>query len=134
MAILILPHNNQTHNSIMNSIYVNEINENFLLLENATGKDYLKFDTIVRCEQQKEVSIIFLNNGNKQIASEKLKSIAKKLPAHLFIKVHPLHIVNLAFVNRYIKNDEDFIVMHDGTQIQLSNSNKKVIKDLLKTV
>jgi two-component system, LytTR family, response regulator len=118
----------------MNTIYSKEIDENVLLLPNTVAKDYIKLDTIVRCEEQKDCSIIYLNNGNKHIVSKTLKSIAKKLPPHMFIKVQPLHIVNLAFINRYIEATEDYLIMHDGTKILLSNTYKKTIKNLLKTV
>jgi two-component system, LytTR family, response regulator len=119
---------------MLNTIHSNEIDENTLILPNYEGNDYIRFDTIVRCEAEMDNCIICLNNGNKLVVSKSLKSIAKKLSAHMFVKVHPLHIVNLAFVNRYVIDTKDYLVMHDGTQIPISNSNKKVIKDLLNTV
>jgi two-component system, LytTR family, response regulator len=111
-----------------------EKDDHVLLLPNTVGKDYIRFDTIVRCEGQKGSCIIYLNNENKQMVCKTINFIEKKLPIHMFIKVQPLQIVNLSFINRYINDKDDYLVMHDGTKISISNSYRKLLNGLIKSV
>jgi two-component system, LytTR family, response regulator len=117
---------------IINGSTNKEIDEHILTLFNTNGKDFIRIDTIVRCEMLEAECVIYLNNGNKHAVNKTLKGIIRYLPAHKFLKVHHLHIVNIDFINRYIKSSEDYLVMHDGTNIPISRTLKKVIKELMK--
>jgi two-component system, LytTR family, response regulator len=108
-----------------------EIDNNILVIPSLAGKDFIRLDTIVHCQASDAYCIIFLNNGNKHTICKTLKTIEKKLPAHKFIKTHQSHIVNIAFINRYITGEENFVVMHDGKHIPIARSQKKTFKALI---
>ncbi len=107
------------------------IADNILIIPSLIGKDFIRIDTIVRCQASDAYCIIFLNNGNKHTICKTLKAIEKKLPEHKFIKTHQSHIVNIAFINRYITGEENLVVMHDGTHIPIARSQKKTFKALV---
>lgn len=116
------------------NIFDNEdaaLEDNILVIPSLIRKDFIRIDTIVHCQASDAYCIIFLNNGNKHTICKTLKAVEKKLPAHKFIKTHQSHLVNIAFINRYITGEENFVVMHDGTHIPIARSQKKTFKALI---
>ena len=117
---------------IINGSTNKDIDKHILTLYNTNGKDFIRIDTIVRCEMLEAKCIIYINNGNKHAVNITLKGIIKYLPAHKFLKVHSLHMINIDFINRYIKSSKDYLVLHDGTIIPISRTLKKLTKELMK--
>jgi two-component system, LytTR family, response regulator len=122
---------------LTNTIFNNsnaEIDNNILVIPSSVGKDFIRIDTIVHCQAADAYCIVFLNNGNKHTICKTLKTLSKKLPAHKFIRTHQSHIVNIAFVNRYITGEESYVVMHDGTHIPIARSQRKALGILFKAI
>lgn len=93
--------------------------ENVLILSHAGGKDFIRIDTIVRCQADDNGCNIYVNNGNKHSTTQTLDEVENKLPKHKFIKIHDADIVNVSFINRHKKNDIDYLILHDGTKLEI---------------
>jgi two-component system, LytTR family, response regulator len=123
-------------NYIMNLSAFNEnqtlgVNENILIWSYANGKDFIRIDTIVYCEADNISCNIYLNNGNKHIISQTLEDIENKLPTHKFIKIHDCYMVNVSFINRHKKEDIDYLILHNGTKLEIGSSYIKIILETL---
>lgn len=63
------------------------------------------------------------------IYSEPLKDLVKKLNPDLFIQVHRNAIINMRVIKDVIQGDNMKVVLENGAEVQVSRSNKKVIKE-----
>lgn len=63
------------------------------------------------------------------IYSEPLKDLVKKLNPDQFLQVHRNAIVNHQYIKDIIQGDNMKIVLENGSEISVSRSNKKVIKE-----
>lgn len=106
---------------------IDNTNKDILELTDVKGSDFIKIDTIVRCQAIENMCTIFINNGNKHIVCKDLKEIEQMLPEHKFIKIHKSNIVNVDFVNNYFVAEKK-IIMHDGTRLPISSNKKKLLE------
>ncbi len=109
-----------------------ELGQIYLTLHNTANNNFIKIDTIVFVEAAGLECVINLNNGNQFTFSETIKTITDKLPAEKFLVIANKYIVNIAFINRYVKTDKNFIVMHDGTKIPIPAKRNKQLDNILK--
>lgn len=89
------------------------------------GYTFVDYDTIVRCEASGSYSNIFLADGSRFLISMRLKECEEMLPADSFMRVHHSHVVNLRYVERYIKGRGGSLSLKDGSVIDVSNNRKE---------
>jgi two-component system LytT family response regulator len=95
------------------------------------GIIYLDIDSIIRISADSNYSNIFLENGKKITSSKTLKEYEQILSEMKFFRVHNAHLVNLNFVEKYIRGEGGVLVMRDGVNIDVSRQKKKALLDLL---
>ena len=59
--------------------------------------------------------------------SRTLKEIEELLEQHSFIRVHRSYVVNLNEIEKYIKGEGGYLVMSDGTTIDVAKNKKEVL-------
>jgi two-component system LytT family response regulator len=60
-----------------------------------------------------------------------LKETEDMLADHSFIRVHNSHIVNLNSITRYVKGEGGYLIMSDGSTIDVSRSRKELLMQKL---
>ena len=98
------------------------------------GDGYIRTDTVVHCHDNGDTCTLYLNNGNVQVINQTIDSIEQKLPGHQFVRLDPSHIVNIDFVNRYVKGPPAYVIMHNGTRIIIPVAYKKRHDKLLNSL
>ena len=66
-------------------------------------------------------------NKLKIVASKTLKEVEELLEDYPFIRVHHSHIVNLNEVERYVKGEGGYLLMSNGSNIDVSRSRKEFL-------
>ena len=61
------------------------------------------------------------------VASRTLKEIEEMLEDYSFLRVHHSYLVNLNEVEKYIKGEGGYLLMSDGTTIDVSRSKKEIL-------
>ena len=90
------------------------------------GFELIPADEVVRCEADDNYTHIFLKNKTKIIASRTLKEVEEQLREFpSFIRVHHSYIVNLNEVVRYVRGEGGYVVMTDGSTVNVSRSSKE---------
>ena len=79
---------------------------------------------IIRCVAERNYCMFFLENGKKIIASCPMKDFEDMLSEQGFFRVHKSHLVNLSFVDSYVKADGGYIVLLDGTELPVAMRKK----------
>ena len=89
------------------------------------GFRFINLKDIVRCEADNNYTNFHLNSGEKILVTKTLKEYDENLSGLDFVRVHQSHLVNIKFVDRYIKGEGGTIVMADGSEVDVSRRRKE---------
>lgn len=91
-------------------------------ISTSDGIHYKPVRDIVRLEaQQNYTEFIFAERQKKILASVNLGEYEEQFsPYQEFMRVHRSHIVNLHFVDTYVKSDGGYLVLRDGSSVSVS--------------
>jgi two-component system LytT family response regulator len=95
------------------------------------GIAYIDTDKIIRISADSNYSQIYLENGKKLTSSRTLKEYEQILQESSFFRVHSAHLVNLKYVDRYLRGEGGNLVMSDGMVIEISRQKKKALLERL---
>jgi two-component system LytT family response regulator len=108
------------------------ISVNKIAIPTMEGLQMLFVENIIRCSSDSNYTILFLKNKQKVIASRTLKEIEEMLEDYPFLRVHHSYLVNLNEIEKYIKGDGGYLLMSDGSNIDVSRSRKEALIKKLK--
>ena len=89
------------------------------------GLIMLPIRDIIYCEANSSYTIIHLVKKEKIVSAKTLKEYEELLEAHNFYRVHNSHLINLSFVEKYIKGDGGYVIMSDQSTIGVSRSRRE---------
>lgn len=102
-----------------------------LAIHGIDGITFVELDQVVRFAADSNYTHIHLQNGKKFTVARTLKDYEDMLEGLRFFRVHNAHLVNLNHIERYLKGEGGFVVMTDGTQIEVSRRKKNDLLALL---
>ncbi|MBL7726772.1 MAG: response regulator transcription factor [Dinghuibacter sp.] len=82
---------------------------------------------IYYCEASSSYTILHLAKNARIVSAKTLKEYEELLEHHGFFRVHHSHLVNLDYVEKYIKGDGGYLILSNGTQIPVSRSRKEAL-------
>ena len=89
-----------------------------------TGFVLLQTEDIIRCESNINYTTLFLKDKQKLLVAKTLKEFEELLREYNFYRVHNSHLINLAYINSYNKGKGGFVVMKDGSEVEVSTRRK----------
>ncbi|MBI9036982.1 MAG: response regulator transcription factor [Bacteroidales bacterium] len=96
-----------------------------IALPTVNGVHLVKIKDIIRCESESNYTTIFLATGKKILVTKTLKEYDEMLTPMHFYRVHQSHLINLAFVEKYHKGEGGFVIMEDGSEIEVARRRKE---------
>lgn len=89
---------------------------------------------IIRCESSRNYTNFILTNNRIVIASKTLIEFEKQLVKYnCFVRIHKSHLININFIEKYLKADGGYVVLKDGTKLPVATRKKEILfKELLK--
>ena len=96
-----------------------------IALPTTEGLQMIPVDSVISCASDGNYTIFFLKNKKKLIVSRILKEIEEMLEDHSFTRVHNSYIVNLNEIEKYIKGEGGYLIMSDGSSVDVSRSRKE---------
>ena len=104
---------------------------NKIAVPTVEGFELVPADQVVHCTADDNYTHLFLKNKAKITACRTLKELEEQLhPFPFFMRVHHSHLVNLDEVTRYVRGDGGYLVMSDGSIINVSRSRKDALLKL----
>jgi two-component system LytT family response regulator len=91
------------------------------------GLQLIPVDSIISCSSDSNYTILMLKNKQKVIASRTLKEIEEMLEEYSFLRVHHSFMVNLNEIDKYIKGEGGYLMMSDGSTVDVSRSRKEML-------
>lgn len=106
--------------------------ERKISIPTADGMCFVRLDSIVCMEADSSYCKFFLDDSKEIIVSKPLRFFDDKLRTNInFIRPHKSFIVNMKFVDEYLKEDGGYIKMKNGLKVPISRQKKEdVIRDL----
>jgi two-component system, LytTR family, response regulator len=98
-----------------------------IALPTMEGLWMITIDSIISCDSDSNYTIIRLKNKEKLVVSRTLKDVEELLEEHSFVRVHHSYLVNLNEISKYVKGEGGYLVMSDGSSIDVSRSKKDVL-------
>ena len=91
------------------------------------GLEFVPVESIISCSSNNNYTEFFLADKKKLLVSRTLKEVEDMLADHSFLRVHNSYIVNLNAITRYIKGEGGYLVMTDGSTVDVSRSRKELL-------
>jgi len=98
--------------------------EDKIAIPTAEGLKFFQINKMVRIEAGDAHSTVILNDGKAVKVSTLLKELEDLLLKYRFYRIHNSHLINLSFVDRYIRGDGGEVVMQNGDTISVSKRKK----------
>lgn len=102
-----------------------------LAIPGSDGITFIELDDIPRIEADSNYTTVYTNGGKKFIVAKTLKEYEELLEDYNFLRVHSSTLINLKFVEKYIRGDGGFVIMRDGSQVEVSRRKKQELIDKL---
>jgi len=89
------------------------------------GLSFIPLKDIVRLEANGPCSILYLDNSEPITSTRIIKEYEELLPANIFYRIHNAHIINVNKVQNYHKGRGGYVIMEDGTSIEVAFRRKE---------
>lgn len=109
---------------LLTNINNKEVNSKKLGIPTSDSITFIEVDDIMYLESDKNYTKFCLTQKRKEMASKALKEYEELLPKNTFCRVHKSYIINIAFIKKYQRGRGGYVVMEDGTSIEVSSRKK----------
>ncbi len=95
-----------------------------LSLPTMEGLLFIETNEIVFIESEGRYSRFHLNNSTKLLVSKNLGEYEKELEHKGFARIHHSYIVNLSYVEKYIRGRGGYVILKNGKSLEVSSRKK----------
>ncbi len=111
---------------------VNEKNQpSKIAIATMEGIDFIAMEDIIYLEAVGNYTTVHIKNNKPILASKTLKEFEDLLPANRFCRVHNASIVNVVFIQKFIKGDGGQIVLSNGLLLDVARRRKEELLKLM---
>ena len=89
------------------------------------GLEFIPIKNILHIESSSNYSKIFLTDGKNILVTKLLKDFEDILEPYNFFRVHNSHLINLAYIKKYIRGEGGQVVMQNGDVIDVARRKKE---------
>jgi len=102
-----------------------------IVLNTATNIYVINTEDILRCEADENYTKIFFLGRDKIIVAKTLKEFDELLNPFGFFRIHQSHIINLAYVDSYLKGLGGYAIMKNKEKVPVSSRRKEMFLKIL---
>lgn len=104
-----------------------------LSVPTSNGLQLIKVSTILYLKASGSYTDLYYMDGTvvKISMSRNIKHFEQILSNSQFIRIHDAHMVNLNFVEKYIRGDGGYVILEDGTHLDVSKRKKAFLLAVL---
>lgn len=89
------------------------------------GVQLVKIEEIIYLEASVNYTILHLHGGARLLASRNLKEYEELLPAEFFVRIHHSFIINVNYVEKYIRGEGGQVVLSNKTTLDVAKRKKQ---------
>ncbi len=98
------------------------------------GVRFVEISSIIRCQAEGNYTRIYFTDAEPMLVSRTLGDFEEQLTGHDFFRINNSHLVRLAFMERYSREDGGYIVMKDGEHITVSKNKREAFLALIQKI
>lgn len=104
-------------------------NPNKIALPTLDGLVFEEVCNIIYLEAQGNYTYIHLIGNRKMLVCKTLREVEEGIRTDSFIRIHRSYTVNMHLVTRYIKGKGGYVIMEDGSNVNVSAGRKKAFME-----
>ncbi|MBC7850695.1 MAG: response regulator transcription factor [Chitinophagaceae bacterium] len=121
----------ELYQNLVQNIEKKEVKDFKIAVPSSEGVYFFMIEDILRLEAESSYTHIHLRNRKPFIASKTLKHFEDMLEEFSFIRTHKSHLVNPRHITR-VSNDNEFVLLTDGSKVEVSRRKKDEVLQQLK--
>lgn len=103
-----------------------------IALPTMEGLQMVEVHSVVSCSSDGNYTHFILKDSKKITVSRTLKDVEELLEDHGFLRVHHSYLVNLDEILKYVKGEGGYLMMSDGSSVDVSRSKKEILLQKLR--
>ena len=103
-----------------------------IALPTREGLDFVHVRDIIRCQSESNYTTIYFSNRKSLLLAKTLKELEHLLEEFGFFRCHQSHIIQLSFVEKFVRRDGGYLVMVDGIKIPVSKRKREACLERLR--
>jgi two-component system, LytTR family, response regulator len=107
------------------SLSDNRSQEDKIAISTSEGIEFIPIKNIVHIESKSNYSKIFLTDNKNIMVTKILKDFEEMLLPYNFYRVHNSHLINLNYIQKYVRSQGGHVQLQDGTLIDISRRKKE---------
>jgi len=96
------------------------------------GLELISFEKIIKCQADRAYCNFYLIDNRKILVSKPMKDFEEILSSKSFLKVHKSTIVNIKHIEKFVRGKSGYLLMSDGSSVNVSVRKKEELLYLLK--
>lgn len=113
------------------SLSDNRTQDDKIALSTSEGIDFIPIKNIMHIESKSNYSKIFLTENKTLTVTKILKDFEEMLLPYNFYRIHNSHLINLNYIQKYIRSQGGQVMLQDGTVIDISRRKKEEFLKLI---
>jgi two-component system, LytTR family, response regulator len=102
-----------------------QLSQQKMALPTLTGLEFVTIRDIIRLEAKGNYTMVFLSDRRQIMVARNIKDYEGLLPELFFYRVHKSHIINLQKIQKYQKGRGGYIIMEDGSSIEVASRRRE---------
>lgn len=98
-----------------------------IILHTSDHLQLVSVSEIIRAEADSNYTCFSISGGKRILVARTIKEFESLLSGSGMIRVHQSHLVNLDFIDRFVKKDGGYLILKDGSKIPVSPNLKKQV-------
>ena len=107
------------------SLSDNRSQDDKIAISTSEGIDFIPIKNIMHIESKSNYSKIFLTDNKSIMVTRILKDFEEMLLPYNFYRIHNSHLINLNYIQKYIRSQGGHVMLQDGTLIDISRRKKE---------
>ncbi len=97
---------------------------NKLAVPTSDGLSFLPIEEIIRIQSDRNYTDFHLTQKRKVLVTKSLKEYEILLEEYGFVRIHHSHMININHIVKYVKGEGGYVVMIDGSTVDVSRRKK----------
>ena len=110
---------------MLHNVEALQLSQQKMAIPTITGLIFVAIRDIMRLEAKGSYTTVYLNNGDQIMATRNIKEYEDLLPPNIFCRIHNSHIINLHKIQKYNKGRGGFVIMEDGSSIEVASRRRE---------
>ncbi len=98
---------------------------NRMALPTIDGLRFINISDILYLKSEANYTWFLLNNNEKILVTKTLKEFDETLSENTFVRIHQSYLININYVEKYIKGQGGSVIMTNGTELLVSRRKKE---------